>query len=101
MIFGSCLAKVLCCFDGILPGTPTEFIAESGAVAGFCMTVFGCGDEEWESAVIIWFPRGEEAGRVAVGKVVLSKWVASVCEALQDLSGFTEEAGSGVGIGDI
>lgn len=48
------------------------------------MAVFTSSDEKAEGAVLVWLALVEEAGCIAVGKVVLCEGVAAVCEPLKD-----------------
>lgn len=53
MVLGCALAVVLDGFLDVFAGAPAEFVAECRAVAGFCVAVFGGGDEQGKGAVIV------------------------------------------------
>ncbi len=97
VVLGGGLAVELHGFRGVFAGAPAELVAEGGAVAGFCMAVFGGGDEEGEGTVVVFFAFIEESRSIAVGEVVLGEGVAAIGEALKDVAGFAEEFGGGAG----
>ncbi len=95
MVLGGGLPVELNGFLDVFASAPAKFIAEGGAVAGFGMAVFAGGDEEGECAVIIFVALAEKPRCVAVGEIVLGKWVAAVGESLEDMARFPEELGLG------
>ncbi len=97
MVLGGRLPVELDSFGRIFAGAPAEFVAESRAVPGFCVAVFGGSDEEGKGAVVVFLTFPEEARGVTVSEVVLSKGVAAVGEALEDVAGFAEELGGRAG----
>lgn len=95
MVLGRGLPVELDRFLNVFASAPAKFIAEGGPVAGFGMAVFAGGDEEGECAVIIFVAFAKKPRCVAVGEIVLGKWVAAVGESLKDMTGFAEELGLG------
>lgn len=99
MVLGGGLPVELNGFLNVFASAPAKFIAEGGPVAGFGMAVFAGGDEEGECAVIIFVTFAKKSRCVAVGEIVLGKWVAAVGEPLKDMTGFAEELGFGADLG--
>ena len=98
MVLGGGLPIELNGFLEVFASAPAKFIAEGGAVAGFGMAVFAGGDEEGKCAVIIFVTLAEKPRCVAVGEIVLGKWVAAVGKSLEDMTRFAEELGLGANL---
>lgn len=74
---------------------PAVLVAQRGAVAGLGVAVLGGRDEERKGALVVRSSIVEEAGREAVGEVVLRQGVAAqVGQSLQDLLRFSEQFGA-------